>query len=248
MNCRTFHKKLEDYLQGGLDFSNRFAIERHAQQCISCGKDLADAVELRRMALDLKQVEAPADFESALLDKIGMYKAHSRFPGIRRFWVYGPEWLSWRNLMIASSGMAVLVLGILVSSRRTVLNPPPPSSMVFNQPEKVEEKVNHPLAAKAALDLPELSRAARNAQSDLGMLIKNGIAKIENKIQNVKARPVSFGIGESESVDAQKGPAPDILKLIATESGIRPMPMLPKMIWIQYRPASEEYFIQNVSH
>ena len=40
MNCRTFQKNLEDYLADGLDFAGRFGMERHARQCISCGKEM----------------------------------------------------------------------------------------------------------------------------------------------------------------------------------------------------------------
>jgi len=239
MNCRAFHKNLEDYLQDGLDFSNRFAIERHAQQCIGCGKDLADAIELRRIVLDLKQVEAPADFESSLLDKIGMYKAHRRFSGIRRFWIYGPEWLSWRKLAVASSGLAVLVLGIIVSSHRTVLNPPALSTVVTKQPERVAEKVNPPSAVNAKSALPAPVHPVATTRTPLSM-------PIERNIQ--KAVQASFRNGGWGSVDGQRVLAPDIINIGVTESKFRPMPMLPKMIWIQYRPASEEYFIQNVSH
>lgn len=237
MNCRTFHKNLEDYLQDGLDFSNRFAIEKHAQQCIGCGKDLADALDLRRMAFDLKQVEAPADFESSLLDKIGMCKAHRRFSGIRRFWIYGPEWLSWRKLMVASSGLAVLALGIMVSSRRPVLNPPAPT-MAARQPEKVEEKERPPFV-RTNPDLPEPVPAAVHPKTDLPMPIERDIPK---------AVQASFQNGGWGAIDSRRVLAPDIINIGVTESTFRPMPMLPKMIWIQYRPASEEYFIQNVSH
>jgi hypothetical protein len=237
MNCRSFHKNLEDYLQGGLDFSNRFAIERHADECIGCGKDLADATELRRMALDLKRVEAPADFESSLLDKIGVYKANRRFSGIRRFWLYGPELLSWRKLMFASSGLA-LVLGIIVSSHLAVPKRPAPPAEIAGKPEKVEEKANPPVAnIKPAMPAPV--PAAVRTRTALPMPIERDIPK---------AVQASFQDGGWRSIDSQRVLAPDIVKIGVTESKFRPMPMLPKMIWIQYRPASEEYFIQNVSH
>jgi hypothetical protein len=258
MNCRAFHKNFEDYLQDRLDFSNRFAIERHARECISCGKDLADAIELRRMVLDLKQVEAPADFESSLLDKIRLYKAHSRFSAIRRFWIYGPEWLSWKNLMVASSSLAVLVLGIIVVSRRT----PPPSPVVVNQLNTVKEKAG-PLAAENPVsNLPALPHVAENAVSNSPALphvaenarkysIENQLNKIENNISEIGddiprhlALPASF---PSEGL-AQRGRVPDVITFGVTGTEIRPMPMLPRTIWLKYRPASEEYFIQNVSH
>ena len=46
MDCRTFNKKLEDYLEGGLDFPGRFGMERHAGHCFACGKTVADAQKL----------------------------------------------------------------------------------------------------------------------------------------------------------------------------------------------------------
>ena len=110
MNCRTFHRTLEDYLEGGLDFSGRFGMERHAQQCISCGKEMSDAQRLRRMVSELQRVKAPANFEASVLREIGMRKAHGRFSGFRSLWIYGFEWPSFRKLALASSCLADFVL------------------------------------------------------------------------------------------------------------------------------------------
>ena len=84
MDCRNFHRNLEDYLEGGLDFPGRFGMERHAQQCISCGKTVADAQKLSQMARQLGRVGAPADFEASLLKRI-------QSEGVRR-----TAWRSWR--------------------------------------------------------------------------------------------------------------------------------------------------------
>ncbi len=59
MNCRTFHRTLEDYLEGGLDFSGRFGMERHARQCLSCGKEMSDAQQLRRMVSEFSALRRP---------------------------------------------------------------------------------------------------------------------------------------------------------------------------------------------
>jgi hypothetical protein len=258
MNCRAFHNNLEEYLQDGLDFTNRFAIERHTQECIGCRKDLADAIELRRMALDLKRVKAPADFESSLLDKIGMYKAHRRFSALRRFWIFGPEWLSWKKLVVASSSLAVLALGIIVASHWKAinpasplpvdvnqldikidwkaLNPAPPPPLDVNVPDKVSEKEKRLVNTKAASF--ELSRAA---MSDLKSL---QIPIVQNRTNALSvSTPLSDGF---EIVDSPT----EVTKFVITGMDVRPEPvrMLPPNIRIQYIPASEEYFIYNVSH
>lgn len=134
MDCRKFHKHLEDYLEDGLDFPGRFGVERHAQQCISCGKELANAQRLRRMVKELQPVKAPADFESAVLHEIGKRKANGRFSGLRRFWLYGFELPPLRKLVLASSCLAVMAMGVFlypVLSRRAapeVSATPPPAA------------------------------------------------------------------------------------------------------------------------
>jgi hypothetical protein len=249
MNCRIFHNKLEDYLQDGLDFSSRFAIERHAQQCIGCGKELADAIELRRMVLDLKRVKAPANFESALLDKIWMYKVHGRFSALRRFWLYGPEWLSWNKMILASSGLAVLVLGIIASSHLTIRDHPAPPPVVAGRPEKVEEKAKPVEAAKIEPALPKPSHSTDPVRASLPERMPAPMP-VEREIHKAVAVSTSYPIAESESYGDMGEPATDSLGFIVSGMDVRPEPvrMLPKKIRLQYRPASEEYFIQNVSH
>jgi predicted anti-sigma-YlaC factor YlaD len=70
MDCRAFHTNLEDYLEGSLDFAGRFGIEKHAERCFLCGKEMADAGKLRAAARDFERVAAPRDFETAVLTKI----------------------------------------------------------------------------------------------------------------------------------------------------------------------------------
>jgi len=230
-----FHKNLEDYLQDGLDFPNRFAIERHARECFSCRKDLAGAIELRRMALDLKRVKAPADFEISLLDKIGKCKSHSRASAIRRLWFYGPDWLSWKKLMLASSSLAVLMLGIIVTSHWKAAHTAAPPPVVANHPEKeVKEKTE--VSTKEASF--EFSRAVVNRLKALP------IPRIKD---TPKAVPVSLTMND---LDNPVAPAPDYFKVVVAGSDVRPEPMrmLPKKIRLQYIPASEEYFLYYVSH
>jgi hypothetical protein len=242
MNCRAFHRKLEDYLQDGLDFSSRFGIERHAHRCISCGKDLADALELRRMAQDLKQVHAPADFEAVFLNKIGTNRAHGMFSGIRRMWVYGPEWLSWKNLMLASSSVAVLVLGIIVANHRAVLPPLQVSQRIIARPpDKVVEPENPVIIQEAILPKPDQFAAIAPRIYPL---------PIENKVPKTVAVPASFSNQEFGPLGGTRSLLKDYVDFGKIRKDIRPesVPLLPKKIWLQYYPASEEYFIQHVSH
>ncbi len=130
MNCRTFHRTLEDYLEGGLDFSGRFGMERHARQCLSCGKEISDAQQLRRMVSELQRVKAPSDFETSVLREISMRRAHGRLSGFRNFLMHGLEWPSFRKLALASSCLAILCFGIFYASHRTVFNQAPTSPQI----------------------------------------------------------------------------------------------------------------------
>ena len=98
MDCRRFHRDLEDYLEDGLDFAGRFGMERHAKQCIGCGEALSNARRLRRMARQLEKVKAPANFESAVLNEIGRREISGGFLGLRRFWLYGLDMPSRRSV------------------------------------------------------------------------------------------------------------------------------------------------------
>jgi len=109
MDCRNFHRNLEDYLNGGLDFAGRLGIERHAEQCFACGKELADARELRLMAASLTRVKAPADFEARLRREIALRKSQGISVRIRNYLAFG---LQWRRFAFAAAVCAALVFGI----------------------------------------------------------------------------------------------------------------------------------------
>ena len=112
MNCRTFHKCLEDYLEEKLDFAARFALERHARQCVHCERELASARDLSRMVHDLERVKAPANFETSVLNEIATRKIHRRFSLFRRLTAFDFDLAYWRKYALAVSGCIVLVLGI----------------------------------------------------------------------------------------------------------------------------------------
>jgi anti-sigma factor RsiW len=114
MDCRKFQKSLEDYLQGDLDFPARFGMERHAQQCFACGKEVSDAQKLSQIAREFSRVTAPPDFEASVLARIHADKRrHSWWLG--DFWVYGFSWPSRRTLVLSSSALALIIAGSLIS-------------------------------------------------------------------------------------------------------------------------------------
>jgi hypothetical protein len=116
MDCRKFRKSLEDYLQGDLDFPARFGMDRHAQQCFACGKEVSDAQKLSHMAREFGKVTAPPDFEAAVLTRIHADKRRYSW-WLGDFWVYGFNWPSRRTLVLSSSALALVIAGILISFR-----------------------------------------------------------------------------------------------------------------------------------
>ena len=109
MNCRNFHRNLEDYLDGGLDFTGRFDMERHAEQCFTCGKTLADARGLRLLTASLGRVKAPADFEARVRQEIVLGKSRGISGRVRNYLTFGFEW---RRFAFAATVCAALVFGI----------------------------------------------------------------------------------------------------------------------------------------
>jgi hypothetical protein len=235
MNCRTFHRSLEDYLEDGLDFPGRFGMERHAQQCIGCGKVMADAQRLGRMVRELKRVKAPSNFEASLLEEIGKRKlTFSRF---RRLWIYGFEILSWRKLALASCSFAVLLLGAFYaynySSFHTASRPSP----------------------SLQTSIPQATPPAKTAKNS-EIIVKNSLEKnpenrtVQSKIMEKKApAPQPIEIAEQEMIADQE--EADYIEYLMMGPDNRPVTVrmpLPKEIRMQYGQPSEEYFIRNVSH
>src|SRR5512143_3119792 len=112
MDCRKFRNNLEDYLQGELDFPGRFGMERHAQQCLHCGQDVADAQKLGEMTRELKRVKAPPNFEATVLARIRARNVR-RSRKFWRYWEYLPEWVSWRSAAVGVSAAALVLLAFL---------------------------------------------------------------------------------------------------------------------------------------
>jgi hypothetical protein len=245
MDCRTFHRNLEDYLEGGLDFTGRFGMERHAQQCIGCGKELAGAQRLHRMASELVRVKAPSDFEASVLNKIAERKSHRQFSGIRGLWIYGFEFPSLRKLAIASSGVIALAFGAYFILHKPAPNvasfPPKPVIVPAAAPAKeLEHPVNNPVKIVEAKK-PAVAKAPRSAAKKPEVLEVPQTA--ETLQPSLPLEPVDFRgspSAETEFVEYEI-PGPDNQPVVVR------FPM-PKKIRMRYGQASLDYFIQNVSH
>jgi hypothetical protein len=233
MDCRTFHRKLEDYLEGGLDFSGRFGMERHAQQCLGCGKELSDALELRRMAAAMTRVKAPDGFEASVLKEIALRKAKGRYSGFRRLWIYGFEWPSLRKLAMASTSLAIVALAIAYFTFR-------------GTPEQVSE-VPHAVKEPARVAAKAEETAIVPAPSVKVAVPKKKSAEIPALAKNDQPAAAP-NTDELERQDLQQA---DYLEYMMTGPDNRAVPVrlpLPKVIPVRYGQMSEDYFIQNVSH
>ncbi len=240
MNCKTFHRNLEDYLEGGLDFSGRFGMERHARQCIGCGKELSDAQRLHRMVSELQRVKAPANFEASVLREIGIRKARGRFAGFRSLWICGFEWPSFRKLTLASSALVVFLIGAFYVLNRAsfhqTLLPPLVAFKPAAIPPEVKEWVGNP-AVKQESRLPEKQPATE-------------APKLAKKIQPPEPREEEQVINP-DLRDMQEVRDMDYVEYLMPGPDSRPVPVrlpLPRVIPMRYGQMSEEYFIRNVSH
>ena len=136
MNCRNFHRNLEDYLDGKLDFAGRFGLERHAEQCFACGKNLDDACELRRLAASLSRVKAPADFEARISREIALRKSQGIFARVRNYLSFGFEW---RRFAFAGAVCAALIFGV-VSARWVIQHEAPVPKVAENSNSATEDE------------------------------------------------------------------------------------------------------------
>jgi hypothetical protein len=227
MNCRTFQKNLEDYLENGMDFAGRFGIERHARQCIHCGKELDNAQHLSRMARSLDRVKAPPNFESAVLNAIGERKLRSRFSMFRRFLVFGFDTPSWRTWSLAASGVLAVGLGFfywqnletpgqLQSSARTAVEPVNRIDMETPDISPVSSSANPAIP----FDDPVLNTDGRFSRVPMARMF------------------VDYQTSESDYRD-YRAVGPDNLPVIIP---------LPDTIHMKVSSPPEEYYLRNVSH
>jgi hypothetical protein len=234
MNCRTFHRNLEDYLEDGLDFAGRFGMERHAQQCIGCGKVMADAQRLGQMARELKRVQAPADFEDSILRKIGNRKLNGGFSRFRKFWIYGFERPSWRKLALSSCSLAVLLLGVFYAFNRSTIQHSPPQTL---RPQAFQPQPYIPQASTPS-KAPE--KPAIIAKNSLAADRKLSTRQPKSAVKQIAAPPSIDILQEEIFADLQDA---DYIEYLIVGPGNRPV-----TVRMPYAQPSEEYYIRNVSH
>jgi hypothetical protein len=231
MNCSAFHKNLEDYLQGGLDFGGRFGMERHAQQCFSCGKELGDAQNLRRMVAGLTCVKAPADFEAGVREAIARRRTQGLFHRFRNYWNYSLEWPSRQRMAWAASTLAILGFGLFFAMHKDTMRPTPPMAAIEHQsmpmPASIPAKIEPKKAPKVStVQMPAMAKIQRPLQEE---------------IETEPAMPEIFQDQEYPRVQSV-----DYL-LVGPDNQPRPE-RLPNRLYMQYGPPSTEHFIRNVSH
>ena len=220
MDCRTFRGRLEDYLEGGLDFPGRFGMERHAQQCFSCGKMVADAQELSRKVHECKRVSAPPGFETAVMKRIQDAAAGRRFRHPFLSWDWGFARAPWRLLAAGASSIALLGLGIFFTLRVAPHARPEAEGVVASPPPA------RPAPAVQSTNPPR--RADLSQQKSL-----------EAMMRNVPDLPI-------ESVESSDS---EYVELLIPDAGGRMRVVrLPATIRMRYGQPSEQYFIRNVSH
>jgi hypothetical protein len=230
MDCRTFHKNLEDYLQDGLDFAARFGMERHAHQCFDCGKKLADAQNLRRLAAGLARVKAPANFESRVSAAIAQRRTHGFFHRFRNYWSFSFEWPSWQRMAMATSALCVLGFGLFFAMHQEIVQTAPPLTAVKTletppapEPQKNEPKETPVIPASRTQTIAEIQKGMQKVSDS-----ESQTPEVFQDQETPRAESVDYLL-----VGPENQPAPD---------------RMPNRLYMRYGPPSDEYFIRNVSH
>jgi len=237
MDCRTFHRKLDDYLQSGMDFAGRFGVERHAQQCLACGKSLKDAVRLNQMAREMRRVQAPPDFESALLARIQAVKVQRRSSRLWKLWVFGLEQVSWGPVAIGTASAALVVLAVFVFVRNGDMG-----GLAWSRRP----------AAPPVLEAPAAEDAA--ATSSARAPSRYGPGSVSSEILDPQILPVGdarsrYFLGEDWTTRYLDPADMGFVEYPLPGGGEQQLIMrLPRSIRLRYGQASRDYFIRNVSH
>ncbi len=225
MDCRTFRSRLEDYLEGGLDFPSRFGMERHAQQCFSCGKTVTDAQELARVARECHRVSAPPGFEASVMQRIQAAKGRRGFLRNLEFRLWSFDRLSLRWVAAGISSVVLLGLGTFLVLRFAAGGHQESGAATVAQSERgLSPQV--PVANPTGLE--EASQ-------------QNPIASMP--IRTGRAVDPELPFREMESADSDFVdwliPGPDNRMRVVR---------LPRTIRMRYQHPSKMYFIRNVSH
>ncbi len=237
MDCRTFCRKLEDHLEGGLDFPGRFGMERHAEQCFACGKVYADALRLRRMTHELLKVKAPDNFEAAVLARIQAEGGRGRHGRLR--WLMYRDYGWPRPQALAAGIAAALLLGV--------------GLYLF-----VFSGLNQPAASlnpREALEGTELAGMMEEPYQVSGGTAREFTPNWVLEGELDPYGPMVSGTGESLGSDGRwltefnAAGAQDYVEFVVPGPGDGQWIMrLPRTIRMRHAQPTEEYFIRNVSH
>jgi len=235
MDCHTFHKRLEDYLDGGLDFPGRFAMERHARQCFGCERDIAETLRLKQMVRDIRRVSAPADFETSLLARIRTDTSRHRFWRLQSLWWYGFENLSWRKVGVGAAAV-ILVAGITALVH---------FGNGFNRPIAMQNPEAGPSRAAVGesdnLQGPGPAIAARAVPPSRQAMLA--------EISPVAVDGSGFRVQDQWATPYLEPGDLDFFEYLVPVSGDRQLILqLPRTIRMRYAQPSREYYIRNVSH
>jgi hypothetical protein len=229
MDCRTFHRKLEDYLEGGMDFAARFGMERHAKQCFACEREVGAAVHLRQVARDMRKVSAPADFETALLARIQREKPKRGFRPIWNLLSIGFEGISWR-VAGATALVTFLAVGIL-------------GYFYFGAGGDRAARVQ---AGRTDASRPDQGKPSGEAPT-VGELPRNPAAmRSMPAFDLVSGSRFGWDNWATPYADPRDSDFVDIL--VPGPDGQQLIMQLPRTIRMRYGQPSREYFIRNVSH
>jgi anti-sigma factor RsiW len=233
MDCRTFNRKLEDYLEGGLDFPGRFGMDRHAQQCFACGKTAADAQKIARMARSLKRVTAPDDFEAAVLARIQKGGFARRRTGWQArlpiFW--GDNWV-WRPVALGAVIVAVLGAGIVFLTRATVIEPDGSVRLMRKDSASPSQIQPGPDLASGTVPMESADVDESPAQG-----------------KTLQSNAILFPQESGLTIETDPAAGTDYVEYLVPGPGDRQLIMrLPKTIRMRYGQPSAEYYIRNVSH
>ncbi len=239
MDCRTFHRNLEDYLEGGLDFAGRFGMERHAQQCFGCGKVVEDAQHLSRLAHQLKGTGAPVNFEAELLQRIQREGLARPLWKIWRLPVCFFDRPSWRLLTACASILVIAGFAVYFSNRLLKADRAGDAAGIAHESSPL---VVLPRNAGLSPIAPALNPAKTVGVSERPR-------KAPASARNLFARPrPGYSTEENSPYYAERADS-DYAEYLVPGPGNRQYVMrLPKTIRMLYGQPSEEYFIRNVSH
>lgn len=216
-----------------MDFSGRFGMERHAEQCFVCGKTLADAQKLSRMARSLGRVKAPPEFESILLARIQREGLRPRRALFRLHPVFWGDWWHWRPISFAAAALAILVAGAVLSTHRFEMQR---DGSVRWARKDAGSRLRQPNSDVASGTIP----LEPTDPPDVG----DGRLQVSAPAVN-SFTPEGSGISIGTGSDTRDG---YVEYLVPGADGRQIVMRLPKTIWMRYGQPSEEYYIRNVSH